>query len=82
MRDHAIQMPPSDSSNLDSRRRRLSVFWRQFSESDDLGGTSGEVLGEIRVQVDEFMARGQPADLRQAERLTSKAVYILKFGAS
>ena len=82
MENHAIQMPPSEARNLDSRRRRLLAFWREFGESDNLGGTCREALEEIRAQVDEFMARGQPADFRQAERLTSKAMYIIEFGAS
>ena len=78
---HFTEMPPAEVANLDSRRRRLVDYWNAWSVCDDSGGTSWDVLDEIRMQVTEFLARGQPGDLRQAERQTAKAEFLRQSGS-
>lgn len=79
--NHFAEMPPEDS-NLNTRKRRLVDYWNGLSVCDDSGGTSWDVLDDLRMQVTEFIDRGSPGDLRQAERLTAKAEFLRQSGSS
>ena len=77
MTNRVEELSLSELANLESRRRRLCVFWRDLKEAGSLDGACSEVL-EIREKVEEYLERSQAADLRQAERLTGKVVILLR----
>ena len=77
---HFNRLPPVVAVNLDARRSRIVDYWNALSVCDDSGGTSWDVLDDIRTKVTELLSTGQPDDLTKAERLTGKAEFLRRGG--
>jgi hypothetical protein len=65
-----------DRTNLEEAKRQIVDYWNSLSVCEDTGGTSWDVLDEIRSQVTEAISRGTLHDIRWAMRLTAKAEFL------
>lgn len=74
-----VELSPGETTNLDSRRRRIVDTWRELDVMTP-GGASREVL-LVRYEVERLLESGQPGDIRRAERLTAKLEFQIRFGS-
>lgn len=75
-------LSPDEFTNLQFIKARVIEYWNGMSVCDDAGGTSWDVLDEIRNDVTELLACGGPDDLRLAERKTAMAEFLRQNGSS
>lgn len=71
-----------DHLEADSVRNEIVMYWNQLSYEDDSGGTTWDVLDDLRMRVTDLLAEGSHDALKMASRLTALAEYRRRYGES
>lgn len=72
--------PDLEASCVSAKKKAIVDFWNVLSCIDDSGGTTWDVLDNLRDQVTALLLVGTPDAISKANRLTSEAMYLLVGG--
>lgn len=78
--DSQAELPSGDYGDFELQRRRIRDVWCQIEACDSPGGTTWEVLENIRKQVMQLLGGKSLDECRKADRLTSHAAFLWLYG--
>lgn len=67
----SLRLTPLSDVEAEGTRSRLIQYWIWFDQQDDLTGVPGDLVYETRAKVMELLQTNQPADVYEADRLTT-----------